>query len=389
MLRLLFITKDTSIEDPESALYRRVTDMCGAFKEVHIILIKKIVRGEKKVLPDRLLNNVWRYTVRARTSMGSVLYGYETAVRHLVFGGSFRADVIVTDGAYEEGVLGWLLGRKFHRPFQLQIQHDFFDETLSAKRPSFLNRIVTEMLLSHTERICVTTEEERGMLVSLYDCSKENIEVLPSTSAFTFQDTREDACNLRARFPEYTSLLMYIPPEKNNEQSLGILHAFAKVLKKYPDLGLLVVQEGPERLLFERNVIALGIQRQVVFEVYSSRTASYMKNVDMLIHFSNDSEKEKMLAIAGMVHAPVIADVSGKGGALFRDLESAYLCTIDDTACVTKALDACLYNNGERARITENAHMAAQEYFKQDYNKYLKEYTKSINACSIADSIAE
>lgn len=389
MQRLLFITKDVSIEDSGSSLYRRVTDLRDTFSEVHIILIKNTTQGDKEPLPERLFDTVWRYTVGARTSVWGIFRGYETAVQHLVFGGSFRADVIVADDTHEEGMLGWLLGKKFHRPFQLHIQHDFFDEGPSVRKPSFISRMITDVLLTHTKHVSVATPHERDMLALIYDCPKENIEVLPSTYVLGIQDVAGTSCDLRARFPKYESLLMYIPPEKNDEHTLGILQAFAKVLKKYPTLGLLIIQGGPERLLFERNVIALGVQRQVVFEVYSPNVASYIQTVDMLVHFGGDTEKEKLLAIAGMVRVPVIADVSGKGSEFFRDWESAYLCAIGDTACVTTAIETCLYNSDERTRLTGRAHEAVQEYFKQDYSRYLTEYTKSINTCVIADTASK
>jgi glycosyltransferase involved in cell wall biosynthesis len=389
MRRLLFITKDVSIEDAGSALYRRVTDLRDTFSEVHIILIKNDIRGKKDASPERLFENTWRYTVEARTSVGGIFRGYETAVQHLVFGGSFRADVIVADDTHEEGMLGWLLGKKFHRPFQLQIQRDFFDEGPSVQKPSFMSRMITDVLLTHTKHVSVATSHERDMLALIYDCPKENIEVLPSTYVLGIQGIAGTTCDLRARFPKYESLLMYIPPEKNDEHTLAVLQAFAKILKKYPNLGLLIIQGGPERLLFERSVIALGIQRQVVFEVYSPNVASYIQTVDMLVHFGGDKEKEKLLAIAGMVRVPVIADVSGKGNEFFHDWESAYLCAIGDTACVATAIETCLYNSDERARLTRRAHEAVQEYFKQDYNRYLTEYTKSINTCVVSDSSTE
>lgn len=386
MQRLLFITKDTSIEDPGSALYRRVAGMRQMFEEVHIILIEHGVRDEKCVPTERLFDTVWCYRVGAQTFVGSIYCAYEAAISHLVFSGNFRPDVIVADDTHEGGVLGWLLGKKFNRPFQLQISDGFFDEEKITPKPSFIRRAVTDILLSHAQYLAVATEHDREMLTVIYDCPKENIHILPSTFMQGAEGNAATSCDIRGRFPEYASLLMYIPPEKNDEHSFAILHTFSKVLKKYPDLGLLIIQGGPERLHFERKIIALGIQRQVVFEVYSSRVPAYIQSVDMLIHFSDDLEKGRLLAIAGMVRVPVIADVTGKGNELFHDWESAYLCNTNDPACITKAIDVCLNNNDERARITERALTAVQEYFKQDYDKYLEEYTKSITTCSIADS---
>jgi hypothetical protein len=71
---------------------------------------------------------------------------------------------------------------------------------------------------------------------------------------------------------------MYIPPEKNDEhRTRSTAVHLAPILKEdSPNLGLLMLdRDGPERLSLERSAIALGIQKQVLFEVYSPNACDH------------------------------------------------------------------------------------------------------------------
>ncbi|MCR4285483.1 MAG: glycosyltransferase, partial [Candidatus Kaiserbacteria bacterium] len=152
------------------------------------------------------------------------------------------------------------------------------------------------------------------------------------------------------------------------------------------EAGLVVLSDGPERLMLERLVISLGAQRQVAFEVRSLHTASYVRTADMLIHFSHDAGESEPLFIAGMARIPIITDAVGVGGKLFRNGESAHLCEAEDGAGLATAVDACLVKDDALSALTERAHEVVQEYFKNDYSGYLDACAKSINTCAVLDS---
>ncbi|MCR4285862.1 MAG: glycosyltransferase [Candidatus Kaiserbacteria bacterium] len=386
MLRLLFITKDASVIDSESTSYHRITDLREKFSEIHIVLIQSVMRGGKKH-PLRPFNNVWLYPTNARSLIGSVFEAYAFVKAQLLFGGNFRADVIVADDTHEAGMLGWFLSERFHRPLQLQMRSDFFTHTSDEqKKFSLFYEMSTDFLFSRVKNICVATDEERDVLVHEYDCEENTVEVLPSEHVLNFQGVHGSVCDLHERYPQFKSILLYIPQERKGEQTALVLQELSKILRGHREAGLVVLSDGPERLMLERLVISLGVQRQVAFEVRSLHTASYVRTADMLIHFSHDAEESEPLFIAGMARTPIITDAVGVGGRLFRNGESAYLCRPEDGACLTMAIDACLKKDDTLSALIERAHEIVQEYFKNDYSGYLEACAKSINTCAVLDS---
>jgi len=386
MLRLLFITKDESVIDSESTSYHRITDLRGKFSEIHVILIRSTVHGGKRH-PLRPFSNVWLYPTNTRSLIGGVFEAYASAKTHLLFGGNFRADVIVADDTHEAGMLGWFLSERFHRPLQLQMRSDFFAHTPhEQKKFSPHYEVSTDFLLSRVKNICVANEEERDVLVHEYDCEENTVEVLPSEHVLNFQGVHGSVCDLHERYPQFKSILLYIPQERKGEQTALVLQELSKILRGHREAGLVVLSDGPERLMLERLVISLGVQRQVAFEVRSLHTASYVRTADMLIHFSHGEKESEPLFIAGMARTPIITDAVGVGGELFRNGESAYLCEVEDSAGLATAVDACLTKGDTLSALTERAHEVVQEYFKNDYSGYLDACAKSINTCAVLDS---
>lgn len=386
MLRLLFITKDESVIDSESTSYHRIIDLRGKFSEIHVILIRSAMRGGKEH-PLRPFSNVWLYPTNTRSFIGGVFEAYATAKTHLLFGGNFRADVIVADDTHEAGMLGWFLSERFHRPLQLQMRSDFFTHTPhEQKKFSLLSEMSTDFLLSRVKNICVANEEERDVLVHEYGCGESAIEVLPSEHVLNFQGVHGSVCDLHERYPQFKSILLYIPQERKGEQTALVLHELSKILRDHREVGLVVLSDGPERLMLERLVISLGVQRQVAFEVRSLHTASYVRTADTLIYFSHGEKESEPLFIAGMARTPIITDAVGVGGRLFRNGESAYLCEVEDGDSFATAVDACLVKGDTLSALTERAHEVVQEYFKNDYSGYLDACAKSINTCAVLDS---
>ena len=146
-VRLLLITKDATIAQEGSASYRRIIDQRNMFLEIHIVLINSKT-GEGEVPVTRFFENVWLYTTNSSSWWMQGYDAYKLSEAQLVFGGGFRADLIVAEDPFESGLAGWFLSEKYERTFQLHIYEDFFDKAFveSQEHPTIYEWAVRYLL---------------------------------------------------------------------------------------------------------------------------------------------------------------------------------------------------------------------------------------------------
>ena len=382
-VRLLLITKDATIIQEGSVSYRRVTDLRKMFLEIHIILLNyKEDDREAPVL--RLFDNVWLYTTNSSSWWKLSYDAYHLAEAQLVFSGGFRADVIVAEDLFEAGLAGWFLSEKYGRPLQLHLYEDFYDPAfIDMQDHPILYGWSVRYLLERVESVRTKTEFQRHAVIIENADLESRTELLPSYYNLEAWRDFVPTFNLREKYPQFKFIILHVSSMRANSHSKEALFGAAKLLRRYPTIGLIMVGNGPLRPMLERHAIALGLQKQIEFEPTPPEVLSYMKSAHILLHLSEDGSEDEVILEAAVAKLPMIANVSGLAGKLFIDGESACLCAPNDVACVADNINRYLNENQDRSRFALNASEIVFERIEQDYSAYLESYRSSIERCIV------
>lgn len=147
-----------------------------------------------------------------------------------------------------------------------------------------------------------------------------------------------------------------------------------------------MVGSGPLRPLLEKTAITLEVQKQVEFEPMPAEVLSYMKNANVLIHLSEDSEEDVLILEASVAKLPIVGNSAGFAGKLLVDKQSVLLCDVDNGTCIANSINQFLSRNQDRLSFGLNASDIVFERIEQDYTAYLKAYAESIEQCMLSVS---
>ena len=126
-----------------------------------------------------------------------------------------------------------------------------------------------------------------------------------------------------------------LAPAKNHSM---LLRAFSRVLKKQPNVYLLLIGDGPLRAVLEAETYELGIHRNVMFLGTINAPELFMKASDI---FALSSEREGLpvsLLEAMRAGLPVIATKAGGISEIVEDSVNGYLVDIGDVEGFAHAL---------------------------------------------------
>ncbi len=385
-VRLLFITQDQTILEEGSMANQRIADLRASFLEVHIVVLNYKTKQESPATM-RLFNNVWIYPTNSASWWKLSYDAYHLAEEQLVFSGGFRADVIVAEDPCESGIVGALLGKKYERPVQLHLYEDFFDKTfIEEHEHPVIYAWITEYVLKHVKSVRTKTEFQRQAIIHENDELEATTELLPSYYNLDAWKNLVPTEDLRVKFPQFKFIILHVSSMHPSSHSMEVLSGSAKLLNRYPTIGLVIVGNGPQRPLLERHAIALGVQRQVEFLPMPGEVVSYMKSAQVFIQLSEDGAEDDLILEAAVSKIPLIANLDGLAGKLFVDGESARLCLPADIECVSDSINMYLNENQDRARYSLNAESIVFDRIEQDYGAYLEAYRQSIERSMVVGS---
>ncbi len=140
----------------------------------------------------------------------------------------------------------------------------------------------------------------------------------------------------------YLSTISRLGKEKNVP---FLLNAFKLVHDVYPNTGLIIMGDGPERKALEREATKLGIRDNIVFTGYIDRTQVFpLLKVSTVFVFASKTETQGLVILEAMsMKKPVVAiDAMGVSSVL-EDNQGGYL-THDDPTHFSQCVIALLSN---------------------------------------------
>ena len=156
------------------------------------------------------------------------------------------------------------------------------------------------------------------------------------------------------------------------------LEAFARIYNRYPDLRLVIVGEGPERLKLEQQAIQLHIQSQVVFlgTVIGPQKTALLQNCLFTIQPSVAEDNMPLTILESMACSkPVLASRLGGIPDLVRDNENGRLCPPGDIEQFAQGMSEML----ESDSLDKMSQAACQTVRDLDWQDIAKRYLELFN----------
>lgn len=296
-MKLLMISNDKKILDPQSAVAQRQIEYAKNFEEVHILL-----RGSTREMC--LAQNVWVYCSWWRYGLARFLIDKRN-ITH-----------ITCQDPFENGLIGVLLKKRYPVHLELQIHTDIGSPAFQTE--NIKNRIRTYLAkytLSYADHVRVVSHKIKNYVKKYIDSSK--IEIRPIPVDIEKIKNAPITIDLKKEFPGKKIILCVSRLEKEKRVDMAI-----QAIKKINNVHLVIVGDGSQRAGLEK--IAKGLP--VSFFGWRQDTASFYKTADIFINTSLYEGYGMTLVEAAAVGLKILSTDVG----VAKDVGSTIIQNIDD-----------------------------------------------------------
>lgn len=370
------ISTDRKIFESESNVRSRIISYGELVDELHIVVFankksnfdKEYISDNTIVYPTNSFNR-WFY-IRGAIRLGKkVLEKYPK-----------DEWIISTQDPFESGLVGRKLSKKFKKPLQVQIHTDFL--STHFKEESFLNKMrvrIAKKVLNSATCIRVVSKRIKQSIEIKYKLAVTPV-ILPIFTDITMIRDKESRFDLRAMYPRFSFIVLMnsrLESEKNVEMAIK---AFAKVLKKRPKAGLVIVGDGSRKNDLIDLARSLGIMNSVVFEGWQNDVISYYKTADLFLNTSNYEGYAMTLIEAAEARCPIVTTNVGVVGDVLNE-SNVFVCSVGDEKCIENKIVSAVNNEDMLKNLADKAFIDTQTTLLKSKAVYLEKYKESFNVC--------
>lgn len=383
--RVLFISKDESLLNPERQSLDGYVDIAELFDEVHILILRQGIPTKTPVL--RVSDNVWIYTATHPLWWATIFTGYALARDQLVFAEGFRPDLIVARDPFESAALALYLKHRFERPVQVHVLENFYAPEFSlASRANRWRRWLAGQVLKRVLSVRVQTRAMFDLVQRKF--RPKDLAILPKLNTYESMISAPSTLELRDKYKPFVFITIYVGALKHESRFIEALDA-ARFGLRNPHLGLIVLGRGPALKEYEKRAEILGIRSQVVFEPEVREILPYLKSGNVLIVPDTDVESEETVLQGAAAGIPmIIARTPGRED-IFKDGESALFFTPGKIDEISLKLNLLMNDILLRRQLVESAQEIIRTRFHEDPTLYKKAYRSSIEQVLFLEDYSE
>jgi 1,2-diacylglycerol 3-alpha-glucosyltransferase len=309
-----------------------------------------------------------------------VLIGYTA----LYLGKKYRIPVIYTYHTRYEQYLHYLAPYYNLQNRYLREQNKLLRQAEGKILSVSENKIVPKYIKTftkHCDLVFAPTHLMKEHLIN--QGSNTEIKLLPTGLKETsFEPNIEEVIKIRHKYLGDNQFLFCTVSRLEREKNLSFLIRGMKELRKrYQDrFRLLILGDGTKREELEKEVLALGMEKQIIFvgTVSQDEITNYYKACDLFV-FSSKSETQGIVLLEAMaVGLPVVAVKASGVNDIVKDQING-LTTEEDEKEFSGAIHKLLSNIKHYEETTVGANNTAREYSNETIAKKAEEhYTEAI-----------
>ncbi len=323
-----------------------------------------------------------------KVSENVILYPTNTHLRPLYFIDGFLIGAkilkgrgrsfLITSQEAMTNLLGVFLKTFFRTKLEVQIHTDFFSRYFV--RESFVNflRFIGYCIGIHfADGIRVVSQRAKESLHLILHIPYTKIHILPIFVDVRALQEQQSSFNLREKYPQFEKIILMIgrlTREKNYPLAFDILN---RLLRTHPKTGLIIVGDGKEQSRLELMPHDLGLGTQIIFEGHQNDILSYLKGADVFLHTSNYEGYGLVFIEAAAAGTPIVSTDVGIMNDVFIDGESALVCPVGDTDCLSGKIQKLFEDTALRKKLIMGAATALSKHTYSSREEYLQKYKES------------
>jgi len=360
---------DSKLFDENSSVRSRIIEYGNLADELHIVVYTKPGFEKCKISP-----NIFLYPTNTHTRPFYFIDGYKIA-KKIINDGSF----LITSQDAMANLLAIILKIVFKLPVQIQIHTDF--TTTRFRKESFINflrYISYSFSVRYSDCVRVASERIKHSLVKIYKTPVTKIQVLPIFVDIAKIQNAEIFTDLHEKYPQFKFIILMASRLAEEKNIALALDAFKDVLRTYPETGLVIVGDGPEKDSLGSLVSEYGIDKNVIFEGWQEDMISYHKTADLFLNTSNYEGYGMSLVEAIAADTAIVTTDVGIVGEIL-DKDNAFICEIGDARCIMRNIMNAIENKSVCKELSRSATHAISNFPRK--NVYLELYRKNWEDC--------
>ena len=360
-IKILMIGSDRKLFEEGSAVSERIKDYGNLVEELHIVIFAKKSLGLEK---KQIAPNIWLYPTN---SLSRWFYPIDATriAKGVVSSGSFEKEttLITTQDPFECGLAGVLLKNKFDFPLEIQLHKNPFSREFGG----FINeirKVLARQVLPKADGVRVVSSAVGEAVKSI---TKANIKVLPIyIDKRKIMDSRAEF-DLHGMYP-WKFILLTVSRLSREKNIQTVIEALSIVRKNFPETGLVVVGDGPEKGNLTRLAKKLGLERAVEFVGWQNDANSYYKSADAFIQASAFEGYGLSLVEAGISGLPIVTTSVGIAQELEHNSD-AFIYPKADPELFAEGIMELIQNNFKRGSMKINIVKTLEQKLlsKEDY----------------------
>lgn len=250
---------------------------------------------------------------------------------------------------------------------------------------SFLKDLLKKQNLKKVREIITVSRNNQKILQKLYPEHKEKIKIIHNGidtvwwQSQLLRFTDEDRKKIKERLfmaRENTLIIISIAELHERKGLKHLIEAIPKIVKKFPNIKLVIVGEGPDRQNLEKLIKKLDIEKHVVLIGTQKEIPKLLKSSDILVLPSRREAFGFVLLEAMITGIPVIASKVG-GISEIIDNKNGLLVESENPEKLSAALIDLIGNPKKRQKLAAAGHKTVLEKFttKKMAEEYEREYS--------------
>jgi len=353
-MKILNISLDQNILDENSVVALRVREYGELVDKYDVVVCAN------KDVKIKLSDKVNVFGIRGKNKIVKLLNCYSSAEKIL---NKEKYDVITVQDQYYFGILGLKLARKFSIGLEIQV-HGF-------EKYFGLRKIISKKVIKSANSIRVVSQRLKNQLVKDFGIREEKITVAP-----IYSDPRSKIQDLRIKGEGGKFVFLTVGRLVKVKKIEMQIRAISEVVKKYSNIELWIVGDGPLRKKLEVETHNYAFIR---FLGWQDDLDYLYKKADVFL-LTSDSEGWGLAAIeAASFGLPIIMTDVGCAGEVIKNEESGLVIPVGDQGSLEDAMVRLIIDEDFRIKIGKGALEAIKKLPPKEeiFQKYLESWNKA------------
>ena len=252
------------------------------------------------------------------------------------------------------------------------------DITIVGQDPSFFP--ITKFSIEKSDGLTAVSEYLRTETQSAFGCTGCRIEVIPNFIDPAVYDRARYAPQLEDQ-AKGRRVLMHVSNFRPVKRVRDVVRIYARVAGEIPSV-LVMVGDGPDRVVAEEEARLLGVERDVYFLGKLDSVAPLLASAHLFL-LPTQSESFGLSALEALATGvPVIGTQAGGLPEVVRNGETGALCEVGDVDGMAAAAVALLRDEARWHAASELAQLDARARFAMDavVEQYENFYARALEA---------